>query len=183
MKGTKFIAETCNIISLNKGSVENVSFECEEFSLSGASLSSFNPIFENNKLKKISLSGKISNSIFLLGDSNPRKLVIEESNMKGDVGFVFTSKVGDISLSVDNAIVTTAFDYMNGVSGSSDISLSCNNECRGSVIYSLKYNLKISPKAEGSFNDLKLINSNMSLNEIKRSSEYKNKIAYGKIDG
>lgn len=182
MKGTKFIAETCDIISLNKGSVENVSFECEEFSLSGASISSFNPIFENNKLKKISLSGKISNSIFLLGDSNPRKLVIEESNMKGVVGFVFTSKVGDISLSVDNAIVTTAFDYMNGVSGSSDISLSCNNECRGSVIYSLKDNLKISPKAEGSFNDLKLINSNMSLNEIKRSSEYKNKIAYGKID-
>ncbi|MBR1818153.1 MAG: hypothetical protein IJ772_04815 [Bacilli bacterium] len=180
-KNTSLKSETINILGMNKCSVEKGTFETENFIVSGANISGFNPVFDGNKIKKIKVTGKISNSIFVINDKFSRRLEIEEEYLSGDISFAFTNKLFEINLLVQNSKAHSLFGSYGELDGESDISLTCKEDCTGSIIYTALDNFKIVPKAEGAFNDLKLIDSNLSYHEIRQSKEYNSKIAYGKV--
>ena len=171
VNGNELLAE-----GMNKISSSDTNFDFNNVSLTGNNISSFKPNFDNSKLKNLTLKGNIKNTTFFINNENEATIDCNLESLKGNVSLFYTSKVSNLNLNLKNCMVEFNVDAVaENENIDNKIHLKCEEGCLGSILTSYKSNFKFSPKAEGSFKDLKQI----TFDDTFRKNDYKDKIIYG----
>jgi hypothetical protein len=169
--GNELLAE-----GMNKISSSDTNFDFKDVSLTGNNISSFKPNFDNSKLKNLTLKGNIKNTTFFINNESEATIDCSLESLKGNMSLFYTSKVSNLNLNLKNCMVEFNLDAVaDNENIDNKIHLKCEEGCLGSILTSYKSNFKFSPKAEGSFKDLKQI----TFDDTFRKNDYKDKIIYG----
>lgn len=163
------------IESMKKISSEDSNFDFKDVTLVGTNISSFKPLFNNSKLKNLTMKGIVKNTVLFIDNANKSTINFNLEAISGVLNIFYTNEVSSSNVNLDTAKLTLNFDATKDESSINDkINLICKNDCTGSILTSYKSTLKFVPKTEGSFKDLKQVNY-----DDFKANQYKDKVVYG----
>ena len=163
---------------LDKITTNSCNYDVKEIILKSNSIFTFNANFINNRLKKVTILGKISNSLFIINNSNSVSREFDLSSSYGDMDIMYLDAISNDSIILNNSSTKVSID--SKLTESQDeykISITDKENSIGSKILSNKEFIVPVIVAEGAFEEFKKIYSK----EESESSENDSYVIYGNI--